>query len=249
MNSQFSTGFVIALVIGIAVGALWPKYGPDLTNNDSDRVGNAQQVSFAAGNGRQDGRGCNGGCEQTSKAVVGHGAGHGQSSCGQSTCNGAGESACSGKGQSVGHRNGQSAGHGKGMSAGRGKNASAGRGKNASAGRGKNASAGHGKNASAGHGKNASAGRGNGQGRGLQSGHSAGCSESGCDHPAEASTSESLTSEHGKQDCANDHSLAKHDGPGLGLGLGLGMGRGWGRGFEHTEAETADDDVQETERN
>ncbi|QDV44074.1 hypothetical protein Enr13x_39350 [Stieleria neptunia] len=196
MNSQFSTGFVIALVIGIAVGAFWPKYGPDLTNSASDRVSNAHQVSFAAGPGRHDGRGRNGGCEQAAKGVGGqafaaHGARHGQSACG-------------GKGQSAGHCNGQSGGHGK----------------------------------------DASAGRGKGQGHGEQTARRQPCSQSGCDHPAEASTSAPRNSEHaqGKHDRANDQSLANHGGPGL--GLGLGMGRGWARGFEHAEAESADDNLE-----
>ena len=229
MNSQFSTGFVIALVIGIAVGALWPKYGPDLTNTALDRVGNAQQVSFAGAAVRHDGRGGNGGCEQASPEVVGHGTGHGQSACGQSACRGNGESACRGKGSSVGHR---SVGH---RSVG-----------HRSVG---HRSMGHRNGQSDGHGKNASAGRGNGQGRGHQSARSQQCSESGCDHSEEASTSEPSKSEHAQRehDRANDHSLAKHDGPGLGLGLGLG--RGWGRDFKHAEAETADDTIQDSGRN
>ena len=73
MNSQFSIGFVIALVIGITVGAMWPKYvvGP----NDTALRGrqDAQEVSYAQTNGKHLGRGVSGGCEESGNGHAGQG--------------------------------------------------------------------------------------------------------------------------------------------------------------------------------
>jgi hypothetical protein len=114
MNSQFSIGFVIALVIGIAVGAFWPKYGPGLTDTALGLGNDARQVSYALTNGEQDGRGRNGDCNKSSQGFANRAAGHGQSGQGQAGRGCSGNCDKSSNGSSArGAGRGQS-GHGQG---------------------------------------------------------------------------------------------------------------------------------------
>ena len=119
MNSQFSIGFAIALIIGIAVGALWPKYGVAPGDAALSWGQDAQEVNFAqaigrrggrgdnfedSGNGHagrgvarghsgrgQGGRGCSGDCEDSGNGHAGRGVAHGSSGRGQ------GKATCSSK--------------------------------------------------------------------------------------------------------------------------------------------------------
>ena len=272
MNSQFSTGFVIALVIGIAVGALWPKYGVDLNETVLGRGPDAQAVSYALTNGEQGGRGCSGSCDESRNGVATRGAAHVNSGRGQ------GGRGCSGSCDES--RNGvavRGAAHGN---SGRGQH-----------GRGCNGNCDESTNEVAAQGVGlGNSGRGMGR-RGRTTLTSIGreqrtdnakfaasttCQKSGGQGAAKTTcsgeencaktlaagrcnasdrsqaVSASKTEARAQEPCQHsldanvEDSIAQHRGPGLGLGLGLGPG--WGRNFEMANGTGPDDEAHEAEK-
>ncbi|WP_182867707.1 hypothetical protein [Stieleria mannarensis] len=119
MNSQFSIGFVIALVIGIAVGALWPKYGPAISDTAVDHGNAVRGVNFASGRDLTPGHGRlvdhagNGNCDQACNSKATGGAKRGASSAQINR----GKQHGNGRGNGIGKGNGN--GNGKGNGKGR----------------------------------------------------------------------------------------------------------------------------------
>ncbi|WP_413432918.1 hypothetical protein [Crateriforma spongiae] len=247
MNSQFSTGFGIALVLGITVGALWPKFGPTIDLQDAQAVGlvSTQSDHHGAGSGHQ-------GCGSGGRSDHGGCGGHGQKSS-SGGCDGQCEDSQASGSSLASHRGHAGQGRGQGgLKTGQGSGqARQGRGRRQAdtfVSRG-NARQGHGRagnrtrhegNAIAETHQEHSGGRCSGgsscsgdaaQPSTSQHGHAAGgCSGESGDHGACG-----VQGEHeAKDDIVDSHER----GHGPGLGLGMGLGRGWGREFARIDAET-----------
>ncbi|QDV63992.1 hypothetical protein Mal65_31400 [Crateriforma conspicua] len=250
MNSQFSIGFGIALALGIAVGALWPKYGPTVGLEDARAVGLVSSQSDHHGGGHQS-------CGGAGHADRGGCGGHGQNSS-SGGCDGQCEPSQSAGTQVASHQGHGGQGRGqRGLKNGQGRGqngrgqARQGRGRRPAetlvsrgSGRQGQGQAGnrprHEVNAIVETHQDHSGGRCSGGSScsgdaalssKSQHGHSAGvCSGEHGDHGA--------CGDRGEHE-ANDDIVDSHEhGHGPGLGLGMGLGRGWGRELARIDTET-----------
>jgi len=241
VNSQFSIGFVIALVIGLAAGALWPRMSETRWSGSSSPSDNAQQIGFSdSGRGhRGQGAGLGRGRFQASMAVQRTENPSAKSRHGNGGCSGG----CEASQSSAGSRgNGQ--GRGKGRAQG-GWN----RNRNVALVSKQN---GHGKQRH--QGGNAEVG-GCQEANGQCSSKSGGNSHSGCSKSNQSSSSQGNSS--GQHESCSDSGEAHRSsrstgderqgfGSGFGSGPGMGMGRGWGRGlYDFTEDSPEESSEQE----